>query len=128
MRSQLKSCLPLLVITSLLSAACSAHKRAASTDPNVITLEQIQERHFTNAYDVVAALRPNWLHARGTDSFQAPGQVLVYYDNMRMGGVESLRTITTPTIIEIRHFDGIAATTRWGLDHGQGVIQVSSHR
>ncbi len=128
MRSPLVRCLPLLAVVSLLSTACSAHKRAASSDPDVITMEQIQERHFTNAYDVVAALRPNWLHVRGTDSFQNPGQVLVYYDNIRMGGVESLRTITTPSIIEIRHFDGIAATTRWGLDHGQGVIQVSSHR
>ena len=27
----------------------------------------------------------------------------------------------------IRFVDGLTATARWGLDHGQGVIQIVTH-
>ena len=96
-------------------------------DRNLITQQQIIEYKFTNAFDAVQALHSNWLQARGTDSFRSPGQVLVYFDNIRLGGVESLRGIELGSILFIRHFDGISATARWGLDHGQGVIYVSTH-
>jgi hypothetical protein len=91
-----------------------------------MTLEQMREGHFTTVYDAVAALHSNWLLAKGTDSFAAPGQVLVYFDNVRYGGVESLRKIPTQSISYVRYFDGMAATARWGLDHGHGVIYVST--
>ena len=122
-----------LVVLSLLalSAACARRPRAGERsriDRNVITQEQILANHFANAFDAVEALRSNWLHTRGTDSFRTPGQVWVYLDNVRMGGVESLRSITTESIAFVRYFDGVAATERWGLDHGQGVIFVSTHR
>jgi hypothetical protein len=29
-------------------------------------------------------------------------------------------------VLSIRYIDGIAASARWGLDHGQGVILVST--
>ena len=44
-----------------------------------------------------------------------------------MGGVETLRTIDLRPVTYIRYFDGIAATARWGLDHGAGAIYVSTH-
>jgi hypothetical protein len=45
---------------------------------------------------------------------------------VRLGGVETLRTIVVRPVSYIRHYNGIDATARWGLDHGSGVIYVST--
>ncbi len=50
----------------------------------------------------------------------------MYHDDSRMGGVESLRWIPTSDIRYIRYYDPVTASGRWGLDHGHGVIYVSS--
>ena len=59
-------------------------------------------------------------------SFNTPSQIWVYYDQTRLGGVETLRTVTVNSIAYIRHYSGLDATTRWGIDHGAGVIFISS--
>ena len=112
----------------ILCAACAGSARRAQppTDRNTITREQLAEHRFRSAYDAVAALRSNWLGTRGPDSFNTPSEVLVYIDNVRVGGVETLRSVVTSSISYIQHFDGLAATARWGLDHGAGVIFVST--
>ncbi|MGH7463012.1 MAG: hypothetical protein ACREMA_18555 [Longimicrobiales bacterium] len=51
---------------------------------------------------------------------------MVYIDDTRLGGVETLRSISTASISYIRYYDGVTATGRWGIDHGQGVIFVST--
>jgi len=108
--------------------ACSGNApRGTRTDYNVIRKAEMVERGYLNAYDAVAGLRGNWLVTKGTDSFVAPGQVLVYIDNSRLGGVETLRDVSVSSIVYIRWIDGVTASARWGLDHGHGVIFVSSH-
>ena len=104
----------------------SADQGGARSNRNVITHEQIVQQNFRTALDAVQALRPNWLRTRGADSFQSPTQVIVYLDNVRMGGVDQLATITPSNVATITHFDGVQASGRWGLDHGAGVIQVIS--
>jgi hypothetical protein len=114
--------------------ACAGHKaepaagqpRANSSSRNVITQEQMVAQHFKNAYEAVQALHPNWLTTRGTDSFRSPSQVWVYLDDAKLGGVDQLTTIAPSTVGTIRHFNGVDASARWGLDHGAGVIQVVS--
>jgi hypothetical protein len=112
----------------LLAPACAGRQsgNTPAPDRDLITREQIQRHRFNNAYEAVQALHANWLSTRGTDSFSNPGEVLVYLDNMKLGGVEKLREIGSATIGSIRYYDGIAATARWGLDHGHGVIFVST--
>jgi hypothetical protein len=100
--------------------------RGAVPDRSVITRAEIASRHFNNAFDIVEALRSNWLLSRGPDSFQHPTSVQVYLDQMRLGGADQLKTIQTAQIISIRYYDGISATARWGLDHGAGAILVST--
>jgi len=121
-----------LAASLLASVACASSgtpsSRRSRTDSTLITREQIDEHHFTNAYDAVASLHSNWLASRGTDSFQSPSQIRVYVDNTFLGGIESLKNIDANTIRGIRYIDGIAATARWGMDHGQGVIQVQTVR
>jgi len=111
-----------------LAWACSVHpKTGPRLDRNLLTPEQFANHGYNTAYEVVEAMRSNWLTERGTDSFQSPGKVQVYFDGIRLGGVETLRTVDLRPVTYIRFFDGIAATARWGLDHGQGAIYVSTH-
>jgi len=117
-----------LLISLLFGSACATSKTSskAATDHLLITRAQMQEHNFTNAYDAVAALHSNWLQKRGTDSFLTPGEVLVYFDETKLGGIETLRSLTSSSFQFIRFYDGIAATNRWGVGHGNGVIYVSS--
>jgi hypothetical protein len=121
-------------VTSVLLLAilpsCALHHAVPDgerTDRSIITQKQLVENHFLTAYDAVEALRSNWLQTRGTDSFAAPSQVRVYLDNTFLGGISTLHDIAANTVSFIRYYDGIAATGRWGLDHGAGVIFVSQH-
>ena len=132
MRSALGRTAAVFVAASfLLVAACASSGTSGTrsrSDSSLITREQIDEHHFTNAYDAVAALHSNWLNSKGTDSFQSPSQIRVYVDNTFVGGIDTLRQIDANTIRGIRHYNGVQATARWGMDHGQGVIQVTTVR
>ena len=115
-------------LSTLTITACRARSvsSAPSANRNVLTREQLGESRFTTAYDAVEALRSNWLNTRGADSFQRPSVVRVYLDNVSLGDKETLRTIAITSISYIRYFDAITATSRWGVDHGAGVIFVST--
>lgn len=83
--------------------------------------EEWGTRNFYSAYDAIAALRPAWLNLRGPE-----GQVQVYVDDNHLGGVEVLRTIRPSSIALMKHLDGIQASARYGLNHDQGAILVST--
>jgi hypothetical protein len=120
---------PIVVALSIACLACTGSQKStqeARPDRSVITREQIHEHRFTNAYDAVQALHSNWLQVKGTDALQSP--VRVYVDHASLGGVETLRNVDVASIQSIRYFDGVAATARWGIDHGGGVILVMTHQ
>lgn len=125
-----RTSLPLLALSLILclTAGCAGRSVAsgARTDPDMITREQVQEVRFSTAYDAVRDLRGNWLTAHGTESFRYPIEVQVYLDGVRMGGIAMLQSIASTHIQYIRFFRGIEASARWGLDHGRGVIWVST--
>lgn len=121
-----------LAVIALCSSAvataggCSrAATASASMNRNLITRSQIDQRYAT-AYDAVEALRPSWFNTRGADSFKNPSVVRVYLDNVSLGDKETLRTIVVAGITYMRWYDGVTATSRWGLNHGAGVIYVST--
>ena len=116
-----------ILVLVLLTACASGGAGGQRIDRNLLTREQILETNRQNAYEVVENLRSNWLRTRGPTSLtQEDAVVQVYLDDNRLGGVETLRTINTTLIQYIRWYDGIAATGRWGLDHGAGGIYVST--
>ena len=127
-----------MLATALLLAACSSTPRDTGSpvpsksvsdearDRTVLTQTQFGAHQFNTAFDAIESLRSNWLKTRGTDSFQNPSQVRVYLDNISLGDTATLRTIAINTVVYIRFFDGVQATGRWGLDHGAGVIYVST--
>jgi hypothetical protein len=120
----------LVSVVAVSLAGCALHGGAASgdvRDHSMLTKEQIAENHFNTAFDAVETLRSNWLRVRGgADSFQAPSEVAVYMDDIRLGNTDALKEIAANTVYYIRFFDGVAAQGRWGVGHSGGVIYVSS--
>lgn len=120
----------LSALSLVLASACSLRPRSNPNplpDREVLTQADLVEHNFANAYEAVEALRPIWLETRGSNTLIGNQvRVVVYLNDTRLGGVETLSQITTPAIVAIHHFDGLAATARWGLDHGQGVILVTT--
>lgn len=121
---------PMAVVlcVSTLVAGCAARRARteARGDRAQLTAEQLTVGRYQTLYDAIAALRSHWLRPRTVDSFATPTQVVVYMDNMRLGGVEVLRRIAPTGIAYVRRIDGAVAGTRWGIGHGQGVIYVAS--
>jgi hypothetical protein len=118
----------LLSCASVLAGACkrgASTTASTSTNRNVLTRAQIDQRYST-VYDAVEAMRSNWLNTRGADSFNNPSVVRVYLDNVSLGDKETLKTISVSSISYVRWYDGVTATSRWGLNHGAGVIYVST--
>ena len=60
------------------------------------------------------------------------GGVTRYYGDFRdladVGGVAVLQSMPTEGIAYIRHYDGIEASSRWGLGHESGVIFVRNRQ
>ena len=110
------------------AAACQSLSRTPTRrlDRTVITRDEMLRGNFTSLYDAVAALRSNWLQARGPDSFTNPSIVWVYVDGARVGDVSVLKEMQPRLVNSVRFYDGPSATTRWGVDNGAGVIHVST--
>lgn len=111
-----------------------------SRDRDIIVQSEIAASGATNAYDLVQARRPQWLNARGTNTFREEGRVLsnsgrsiviqqasdesivVYLDRARIGSVERLKDISVTSFIAVQHLDARAATLRFGSGHDHGAI------
>jgi hypothetical protein len=112
---------PLVLL--LLTAGCGARQNTGvRVDRNLITRDQIVQNGYRTAYDAVEALRSPWLIIRPDGLTER--EVLVYLDNTRLGGIQTLRQITASQIVSIRFIDAATAINRWGVDHSQGVIMV----
>jgi hypothetical protein len=102
-----------LAVVPLLAAAiaaCSA--RSASTNEpgrsgSLIEQSEIRAAQLPNAYDLVERLRPEWLRTAGVRSDHTDGlSIVVYLDNARYGGPESLRQIPAQAVTAIRLLRG----------------------
>ena len=105
-------------------ATASAAVRPARQDQQLITHDVIVGTQYTNLFDVIQAMRSNWLRQKNTGDFGKADVLQVYLDNQRIGGVEELRNIAPLGVQSVRYFDPISASARWGLNHGGGAIYV----
>jgi hypothetical protein len=96
----------------------------------VITEREIEESALLDAFEVVRALRPEFLRTRGSSSFRVtePVEAQVYVDGVRTGDPASLRRLPRDVVREIRYIDAREATTRYGTGHGAGAILVATKR
>jgi hypothetical protein len=120
----------IIILIGFLPASCgragSPAAGPATGDRDLLTYEEISAGGYNDMYTALLAMRPHWLRTRGRDSFRAPGQVQVYRDDRWLGGVETLRYITVSGIGSVRYYDGLEASGRWGMGHGQGVVHLST--
>lgn len=98
---------------------------APRSDRNTLVAADLQAAQASNLYDIIRALRPQWLDARP----QAGGDPInVYMDDSRLGGIEVLRTMTITNIRRIRWLDPSAAQGRYGLNNRGGAIAIETER
>jgi hypothetical protein len=109
-------------------AACGAQSQAGNTSSNrnVLSSEEMLRAGYPDAFATVQSLRPQWLQRRGATSRTA--SIKVYLDGSLLGGPELLRQITTRSITTMRYMTGLEASERYGLDHDQGAIIVTTRR
>jgi len=89
-----------------------------------MTEQELRESTVLNALDAVRQLRPAWLRSRGATSLGTQAEVVVYYGEVRMGGVGSLSQFNIGGIKELRYYNATEATNRWGTGHSAGAILV----
>ena len=112
--------------------ACSAGKppsqieRAGARRSDRISRDEITARAWTDAYEIVATLRPQWLVDRGRDSFGASTVIQVVMNGARLGGATALRRLSAADIERMQWYDATAATSRWGVGFGKGAIEIST--
>jgi hypothetical protein len=123
----------MLVCGSVLLTACattgaSGGGSTAKTNADLITTAEIDAATFRDAYDIVQRLRPNWFtkarassagglsgtQVSGSSAVQSGGNVglVVYLDNAKMGGTESLRDMSASSIATLQYMDAATATAK----------------
>ncbi len=100
--------------------------------PDVIVRSEILERGSSDhtAMALIRRLRPAWLRGRGTDSFSDPAASfpVVYIDEIRHGGLDTLHHIPASEILRMQFYSTADATTRWGTGHPSGAINIVTGR
>lgn len=112
-----------LMVAALAACGPSGTSAPGRGNPRLLTAEEIEASPTTNLFEVVQRLRPSWLVAKyqgGTRGLPA-----VYVGSQRAGGIEYLRTINTGNVLEVRYFDPIDASSRFGRNVPFGVIQIT---
>jgi hypothetical protein len=113
----------------LFIAACAAGTSGGGgLAADLITRDQIEEFGASDAFDLVRALRPTWLHKRGSTSFYNEGEIRVYLDGTDLGGIEDLRNIHSDNIETLQFLDARQANLRFGPGHEHGVILVLTRK
>lgn len=116
-----------LVALLTLSAGCASsgggQGGGQDRDQNVITRQEILDTRATNLWDVVNNLRPWWLQAIDSPSFSGgSAQILVYRDNVRLGGTDALKNLNPEIAQEIRWLDRMEAASRLSRPASSGEI------
>jgi hypothetical protein len=110
----------------VLSLACTAGKQidTEGVPRGALTAEDLEEFAQVSLYTAIERVRPRWLRQRSNPSIRGPAPVIVYVDNIRMGGVAALYNVPVEALQWVRFVSGNDATTRYGLGVVSGVIEV----
>ncbi len=100
---------------------------AARSDRSTITRDEIRSTQFNNMFEVVRALRGNWVRTRTAESFGKSSVLQVYLDMQRLpGGLDELRQLNPVNVELVRFLDPMQASARFGLDHGSGALLITT--
>ncbi len=121
----------LLLLAAL--AACASGGSGASDVPapsrdrNVITEDELRTAPGSSLYDVVRALRPEWLRRNpAMVRPEAEGDIVVYMDRARMGGPNALVQIRPSAVAMVRYYSASEAAGEFGPGHLYGAIAVTT--
>jgi len=142
--------LPSLAVLALLAAGSAAAPAAAQDsttqvtkaapakrDRNVITADELStpERQAQSVFEVVRALRPNFLNVRGTQSCLAAqdlggcsaedresGKVHASVDGTTVVSVDEMKNLRASNVTEIRFLNAAQAMQRFGGAAHQGPV------
>jgi len=120
----------LLLFAILTAVGCAGTSASAGfpTRPTMgpITRAEMEASGVSDPYEAVRLLRPNWLRLRVRTATHGArdGLPILYSQNLRLGSIYGLRDFRIEGIKEIRYISGVDATTRWGMGHTGGVIEV----
>lgn len=122
-----------LVILALAPACQSTPGGTGSgrPDPNLITLEELEDLPVTTAREAIQRLRPSWLRARVSTIRGGTGtrySAAVFRDGMPRGGLETLDEMDIREIGEMRFMSASDATNRYGTGYPGGIIEVFTRR
>ena len=108
------------------TAACAAapfatRSLAPPAGPSAVLLEnEIARTSVGTAYQLIEQLRPEYFTViRGSTD-----QIVIHVDGIRVGGIETLHTIPSNTIREIRRLSPSDATLRFGTGYSSGAILI----
>ena len=130
MRTQLIALLLTVLLVGPIACAsggAATSSTAPASNRDWLMREEVDKGQWANAYEAVRNLRPQWLRVRGRDTITGdPGGVQIVLDDVRLGGVEVLRTLPISGVVYFQFVDGISASQRWGTGFGNGAIFVST--
>jgi hypothetical protein len=100
--------------------ACASAGGGSTANPNLITREEIAASGAPTVEKLIERLRPRWLTSRGQSSINLQTAILVYQDDMQLGGVEVLARMDTDGVQAVRMLTGSEA----GMLPGAGSVHV----
>jgi len=127
MNRLLRLCILLCLVGAIPACASGSASRGTAPDRNVLSIDEIQQYSHGTAYQVIRALRPEWLEVPPM-SIRSGTYRRVYHDDLFLGGLDMLEQISASSISAIYFFDGPRAAHRWGSDHAAGVIQLRTRQ
>ncbi|MFC1640397.1 hypothetical protein ACFL3B_06510, partial [Gemmatimonadota bacterium] len=120
--------LRLLLLCTLVTSCATASQAGDRRSGSQMRLShaELEETSELTLFNAIQRLRPLWLRARGSNSARGQAPVIVYMDDVRVGGVSILHDIAVESVEIVSFVSASDATTRWGMGVAGGVIEVTS--
>jgi len=130
------------VLLALAAIQATAEAQSGSRRPrdrSVLAAEEIRAAPASTVYELVRSKRPRWLSVRGSSTLRTvPGkdimgkpttfpmeaEIAVYFDDVKTGSQDVLRSLSTNAVESIEYLDAASATQRFGTNHEYGAILI----
>jgi hypothetical protein len=125
-----RRCLFAAMAIWLTACAAAGATGGSGRDRTRLTAEELAAHGSRSLYDVIRQVRPQWLASRGPTTLGAATdeEVVIYRDGAKLGGPSYLRDMTADLVASVQYLTGPEAASRYGLNHQQGAIVVTSKK
>jgi hypothetical protein len=118
----------LLALALLVSlSACALGRQGTTGRGNAhgpIRTEELRFLGTGDALSAVRSLRPSWLRSATPQSVRGNDHMVVYFEDLRIGGVDALQGMSITEIGRIEYLRPHQAQFRFGPGHLNGAIVV----